>query len=467
MDTSSNRRGFLKKAAATSAALAVGKLLQGQSEVLPQQENKANPQLEESPLRIGIIGAGLRGQNHLSLALDRKDCVVTAIADIDPDMIRRSLNLIQKKGGGNVAIYEQGPFDYLRMLKEAPLDAVLIATPWEWHSRQAIAAMKAGKYTGVEVSGAFSVEECWDLVRTHEETGSHLFFLENVCYRRDVMAVLQMVRQGLFGELIHLEGGYQHDLREVKFNAATPPYQGVDFGEKAFSEARWRTRHSVFRNGDLYPTHGIGPVANYININRGNRFMYLSSMASKARGLRDYVSRHPKGGPDHPNAQLEYALGDVVTTLIKTANGETVLLSHDTNLARPYSLGFRVQGTRGIWMDVNKSLYLEGQSAKPHQWESAESYLSRYDHPLWKKYESMAIGAGHGGMDFFLLHAFVTAARLKAPAPIDVYDAAAWMAITPLSEQSIAAGGAPQAFPDFTQGGWMTRPVVFALGDAY
>lgn len=393
---------------------------------------------------------------------------MTAICDIDPEMIRRTQAIISKKGGPAPKVYDKGPKDYLRLLEEGGVDAVVISTPWEWHSEMATAAMSAGKYTGVEVSGGFSLDECWDLVRTHESTGTHLFFLENVCYRRDVMAVLNMVRQGLFGEMMHLEGGYQHDLRGVKFNDGKSPYDsGVEFGDKGFSEARWRTQHSIHRNGDLYPTHGIGPVANYIDINRGNRFTHLTSMATKARGLHEYIVKHPKGGPNHPNANVEFRLGDVVTTMIRTSNGETVTLFHDTNLPRPYSLGFRVQGTKGIWMDVNQSIYLEGNSAKSHQWEKAEPYLQAFDHPLWKKYEQDATGAGHGGMDFFLLHAFIECAKQNAPAVIDVYDAATWMAITPLSEESIALGSQPVAFPDFTRGRWINRQPVFALNDTY
>ncbi|MCB0596925.1 MAG: gfo/Idh/MocA family oxidoreductase, partial [Phaeodactylibacter sp.] len=228
---------------------------------------------------------------------------------------------------------------------------------------------------------------------------------------------------------------------------------GVEFGEKGFSEARWRTLHSVHRNGHLYPTHGIGPVAQYININRGNRFLTLTSTASKARGLHEYILNHPRGGSDHPNANVEFRLGDVVTTVIKATNGESIIISHDTNLPRPYALGFRVQGTKGLWMDVNQSIYLEGQSPV-HQWAPAQPYLNQYDHPLWKKYASDAEGAGHGGMDWFLLNSFVQSGLSGAKPPIDVYDAATWMAITPLSEQSIAMGSQPAAFPDFTRGRW-------------
>ncbi|MGY0041331.1 hypothetical protein [Pedobacter sp. NJ-S-72] len=166
-----------------------------------------------------------------------------------------------------------------------------------------------------------------------------------------------MVRQGIFGEILHLQGGYQHDLREVKFNDGIKPYGGgVEFNEKGFSEARWRTNHSVHRNGELYPTHGIGPVAQCININRGNKFLKLNSFATKSRGLHKYVV--DKGGESHPNAKVNFRLGDIVTTTIDCANGETIILQHDTNSPRPYSLGFRVQGTNGLWMDINDSVYI-------------------------------------------------------------------------------------------------------------
>jgi hypothetical protein len=290
--------------------------------------------------------------------------------------------------------------------------------------------------------------------------------LENVCYRRDVMAVLNMVRQGMFGELIHLQAGYQHDLREVKFNDGTRPYGGgVEFGEKGFSEARWRTEHSIRRNGDLYPTHGIGPVAHYININRGNRFLSLNSFASKARGLHGYILK--KAGTAHPNAAVQFKLGDIVTTQLNCSNGETVLLQHDTNLPRPYSIGFRVQGTEGLWMDVNKSIYLEGRSAAPHVWDAQKEWLDRYDHPLWARWIRETEDAGHGGIDFFVIHSFIESVKRKAPTAMDVYDAATWSAITPLSELSIERGNETVDFPDFTGGQWMYRKPVFALDDEY
>ena len=458
-----DRRTFLRNSALAGAALTVPKIVDSQNVSLT---NNQSP-ITNNRLRIGFIGTGLRGQNHVELALLRDDCEVAAIADPDPRMVADTLKMIAAKGKKKPTVFDKGNFDYQRLLQEKDIDAVVIASPWEWHTQQCVAAMQAGKYVATEVCGGFSLDECWQLVNTHEATGTHLLFLENVCYRRDVMAVLQMVREGLFGELMHLEGGYQHDLRGVKFNDGISPYDsGVEFGEKGFSEAKWRTKHSVHRNGDLYPTHGIGPVAMMTNINRGNRFVHLTSTASKARGLHEYVVNHPKGGPNHPNAKVQFNLGDVVTTVLKTSNGETVLLSHDTGLPRPYSLGFRVQGTKGIWMDVNKSLLLDGHT-KAHSWEEAKTWLDRYDHPLWKKYGNDAKTAGHGGMDFFVFHHFVECAKRNIAPQMDVYDAATWLAITPLSEASIATGSSPQAFPDFTRGRWTERKPDFAFGDEF
>lgn len=463
-----NRRSFLQNSVLAGAALAVPEFTKGKS--IENQSVDAPVIFRGKPkdkLRIGFIGTGLRGQDHVGEALLRDDCEVAAIAEPDPRMLADALKAVSDKGKKKPAVYDNGPYDYLKLLENKDVDAVLIASPWEWHTQQAVAAMRAGKYVATEVCGGFSLDECWQLVNVHEETGTPLMFLENVCYRRDAMAVMQMVRQGLFGELIHMEGGYQHNLRGVKFNDGVTPYDsGVEFGEKGFSEAKWRTKHSIHRNGDLYPTHGVGPLAMMLNINRGNRFVSLTSTASKARGLHDYIVNHPKGGPNHPNAKIEFQLGDVVTSVIKCSNGETVLLSHDTGLPRPYSLAFRVQGTGGIWMDVNKSLMLEGQT-KPHVWEDAQAWLDKYDHPLWKRYGNDAKAAGHGGMDFFVFNHFVESAKRNIMPQIDVYDAATWLCITPLSEASIATGSTPQAFPDFTRGRWTDRKPDFAFGEDF
>jgi predicted dehydrogenase len=418
-------------------------------------------------LQIGVIGTGMRGQGHVDLICRRDDCDLVAICDIDQGMIDNTKKIIEKHGKKMPTIYMDGPEGYLQMLEVEDLDAIVIATPWRWHVPMAVAAMEQGIYVGMEVCGAASIDECWQMVRASERTGSHLYFLENVCFRRDVMAVLNIVRQGMLGEMVHLECGYQHDLRGVKFNDGVTPYNsGAEFGEKGYSEAKWRTQHSVTRNGDLYPTHGIGPVAQYTDLNRGNRMLFLTSMASKTRGLHEYVVNHPKGGADHPSAKVDFKLGDKVTTMIKTVNGESIVLHHDTNLPRPYSLGFRVQGTKGLWMKVRDGIHIEGVSPA-HRWEDTKAYMEKYDHPLWKRYEQRAIGAGHGGMDFFLMHSFIEHAKRNETPPFDVYDAASWMAITPMSEQSIALGSSPVFFPDFTDGKWIDRKNTFALGDDY
>ena len=422
-------------------------------------------------LRVAMIGTGLRGQSQLGPLLSRDDVELVAICDTQQVMLDMALAIIDKTGRRKPRVYG-GNGDanaWKALLAQKGIDAVFIVTPWEWHAPMAIAAMQAGIAVGCEVVAGITLQDHWDVLRAQQRTGTPYMLLENVCYRRDVMAVLQMVRAGLFGELIHLQGGYQHDLRGVKFNSGNPaePYNsGVEFGAKGFSEAQWRTQHSIDRNGELYPSHGIGPCAMYANIHRGNRFTHINAFASKARGLHDYIVHNPRGGPDHPNVKVKFKLGDVVTTTLRCENGETILLQHDTSLPRPYSLGFRVQGTDGLWMDVNKSIHIEGKSP-PHKWEDAQKYYDEYDHPLWRNYADKAAGAGHGGMDWFVVHAFIEALKANAPMPIDIYDAVAWSAITPLSEQSIAEDYRTLAFPDFTEGKWKDRKPIFALDGRY
>ena len=449
-----HRRDFLKATAATAAIASA-----------PWVSALGRPR---ERLRVGLIGTGMRGQVLLSELLKQDGVDVAALCDIERFMLDRALAALAGAGRAAPRVFTGSDDAWRGMLADARLDAVLIATPWELHAPQAIAAMEAKVAVGCEVVAGVTLQDHWDVLRAQQRSGTPYMLLENVCYRRDVLAVLGMVRQGLFGELVHVQGGYEHDLRAVKFNSGEPgkPYGGgVEFGDKGWSEAKWRTPHSVRRNGELYPSHGIGPCAQWLDVHRGNRFTRLTSHASKARGLHDYVVR--QGGEQHPSAKVGFALGDVVTTQIACENGETVLLTHDTSLPRPYSLGFRVQGTGGIWMDLNKSIYLEGRSPEGHQWEPAQPWLDRHDHPLWRRLGERAAGGGHGGMDFFVVHAFVEALKAGAPMPIDVYDAVAWSAITPLSEQSIADGNRTLAFPDFTEGGWKGRERVFALDDRY
>jgi hypothetical protein len=450
-----NRKEFVRTTGLTAAGLAV---LPGNNLFARSSAN--------AKIRIAVIGTGARGIGHVDLLLRRNDADLVAICDIDERALSSTKDLISKSGKKMPQVYTGDDNAWKKMLDKEKLDGVVIATPWEWHKPMIIGSLESGiKYVATEVILGITLQDHWDVVKAAEKYQANVMMLENVCYRRDVMAVLNMVRQGLFGELIHLQGGYQHDLREVKFNDGVHTYgHGVEFGEKGYSEAHWRTDHSVHRNGDLYPTHGIGPVAHYININRGNRFITLNSFATKTRGLHNYIVKH--GGENHPNAKVKFKLGDIVTTHIKCANGETVLLEHDTNLPRPYSLGFRVQGTEGLWMDVNDGIYIEGKS-KPHQWDKADSWLEKYDHPLWARWSKETAGAGHGGMDFFVIHSFIESIKRKLPTPMDVYDAAAWSAITPLSETSIELGNETVDFPDFTGGQWMYRKPVFALNDEF
>ena len=405
----------------------------------------------------------------INLFLDRPDVEISAICDIDDKMIEMTKEIFRKKGRPIPKIYNRDENDYLNLLSNEDLDGVNIATPWRWHYPMAISAMKNNVHVGVEVPAALTVSECWDLVDTSEKTGKLCMIMENVCYRRDIMAILNMVRLGMFGEIIHCQGGYQHDLRHVKFNDGSQPYGGgVEFGKKGFSEARWRTQHSVDKNADLYPTHGLGPVSPMMDINRGNRMLHVTSTASQARGLNKYIVE--KGGEDHPNAQVNFKLGDVVTSVIKCANGQTIVLSHDTNSPRPYSLNFRVQGTQGIWMKDNKSIYIEGLSPENHRWESENKYLNEYDHPLWKRFSSSKDNlsqAGHGGMDFFIARAFIESIKGAKKPVIDVYDAVSMSVIVPLSESSIESGSKPIKIPDFTRGKWEKNKPIFGLDDNY
>jgi len=441
-----SRRGFIAAGATMAAGVTTfPNVLRGQ---------------DDRVVRMGLIGIGDRGTGTISLMLRRSDVQVRAICDIDPEAIARGRKRLDDAGVRGYGVYDRGEEDFRRMMDRDDLDAVLIATPWEWHTPMAIAAMRAGKWAAVEVPAAVTLEECRELVATSEETGVPCMMMENVCYRRDVMAVLNLVREGLFGELIHAQCGYQHDLRYgFKFRP------GVEFGATARGPARWRTQHSVTRNGDVYPTHGIGPVANFLDINRGNRFATLTATATKTRGLHHHIVKH--GGPDHPNAQVEFKLGDIVTTVLTCSRGETVVIMHDTNLPRPYSLNFRVQGTNGIWMDDLHSIYLEGRSPEAHSWEPFRSYQDEFDHVLWRRFGPDASGAGHGGMDFFVMNGFVESVKRQVPPPLDVYDAATWSAISALSEQSIALGNHPVSFPDFTAGRWANRRPTFGLSDEF
>jgi predicted dehydrogenase len=462
METS--RRSFLRTASAVGISVA-GLALPSTTTAGETVNSKPKEKKPDRILRFGFIGTGSRCHEHINNVLGIPGNRIVAICDIQENPLKQTLAHINKFNHPQPQIYTGSERAFEQMLNHEDFDCIIIASPWEWHVPMAVAAMKAGvPYVGVEVSAANTLEECWDLVNTSESTGSHLNIMENVCYRRDCMAVLNMVRQGLFGELLHGQCGYQHDLRDVKFNDGTQYHykEGGElrFGTSAYAEAQWRTQHSIKRNGDIYPTHGIGPVAHCLDINRGNRFLSLSAMATQARGLHKFIIDN--GGPKHPYANIPFNLGDIVTTLIKCANGQTIVVTHDTNSPRPYSLGFRIQGTEGIWMDDGHHIYIEGQSLHAHRWDDTKEWFERYDHPLWANLETDAREAGHGGMDYIMMYDLIDAIRHNKPVPMDCYDAAAWSAISALSEMSIAKGGAVVDFPDFTRGQWIHRTPTFA-----
>ncbi len=450
-----SRRDFLKSATIAGAGLTIAPRILNAGK-FRFKRNKPN-----GKINIAFIGVGHRGSWHLNNVANYKDVEITAICDIDPEAIAKSQQILREHSRKEATVYTGDEYAFMKLLERDDVDGVIISTPWRWHTPMSVAAMRAGKYTGVEVSAANTIAECWDLVNTYEETGTPLMILENVCFAREALAVLKMVRKGLFGEVVHATCGYQHDLREVKFNP------GVEFGKGAKGEARWRTEHSLKRNGDLYPTHGVGPVATWFNINRGNKFESITSVATKSTSLHHYIVKHPQGGINHPNAKLKWKLGDIVTSTIKTANGETIVVSHDTNLPRPYSWGFTLHGNEGVWEGKyeGRRIYIEGKSPK-HTWETGadyDKYMKEYDHKMWKEEEEKAKGSGHGGIDFFTIKTFLEGVREEKEPPLDVYDAAAWSAISPLSEASVASNGAPQFFPDFTRGKWMTNKPKFGL----
>lgn len=392
-------------------------------------------------VRIGFVGVGGQGSAHVRNLLRIEGCVIRAVDDIVPEKVIRIQDLVEQAGFPRPAGYSRGPTDFVRMCEEQDLDLVFNATPWEWHVPICVAAMRNGKHAATEVPAAYTIDDCWALVEHAERYRKHCVMMENCNYGRTEMMVFNMVRQGVLGEILHAEGGYLHDLRAVKFS---PEGEGL-----------WRRAHSMRRNGNLYPTHGLGPVANCMDINRGDRFAYLVSMSSPSRGLQRYAREHfPEGSPQRSE---QYVLGDVNVSLIKTANGRTICVSHDTNLPRPYSRIHVVQGTRGLFQGYPDRVYVEGRS-KNDDWDQAEAYLTEFDHPLWRQMEARSRGAGHGGMDFLEDYRLIKCLREGVATDMNVYDAVALSAVTPLSEWSVANGSAPVEFPDFTRGRWKEWP---------
>ena len=435
------RRSFLKIGAAAGAAVAAMKL----EAKPPLPAGEAFTQFRVPPIdpvRIGFVGVGNMGSAHVRNLMGIDGVEIRAVCDIVESKVERIQKWLTDDGRPKPDGYSRGPRDFERLCARDDLDLVYTATPWEWHVPVCVTAMKAGKHAATEVPAANTIEDCWRLVETAEKTKKHCVMMENCCYDRPELTVLNMVRQGVLGELIHGACGYLHDLRSVKFSSE--------------AEGLWRLAHSIRRNGNLYPTHGLGPMAQWMNINRGDRFDVLVSMSSNSRGLNLYAAK--KFGPDSPQARTRYALGDINTSLIQTRLGKTIVLTHDTDLPRPYSRINLIQGTAGVFQGYPSLIYLEERSPKPDMWEPLENYFAQYEHPLWKTLAAKGEGRGHGGMDFIEDYRLIQALRSGTPTDMDVYDAAAWSAPVELSERSVARRGRPQEFPDFTRGKWRTNP---------
>lgn len=402
---------------------------------------------DEKPVRIGCVGVGERGTDLMSILLKMPGIEVPAICDILPAHAEQAQNIIVQSGRAKPEAYTRGDEDYKRLMDRNDLDAVLIATPWEWHAPMAVYAMKAGKYAAVEVPCAITLDQCWDLVKTHEATGVPCMMLENWSFRQDNLAVLNMIRKGLFGEIVHCHCAHSHNCIHWYFDAQGNP--------------RWSGNYLLTQNADQYPTHSVGPVLSWMDINCGDRFDYLTSMATRSLGIKDQLERN--FGKDHAAAKLPYLQGDIVTTMIKTVKGKTIVITMDMQLPRPYDNRWLIQGTRGLYNEQRNAVFIEGLSPKHEEWEPFPPYQAKYDHFLWKNSPPETFAHGHGGTDVIELQEFVRAVRAKTQTPIDVYDSVVMSVIVPLSAQSIASGSAPVKCPDFTGGKWKTTKPKFAL----
>lgn len=394
-----------------------------------------------SNLNIGIVGLGARGTGLLKLIARMKDIDISWLCDLYADRVESATKVVNKIKG-----YEpKGTSDYKNIIDDKNIDAIIILSSWESHTKIALEAMEKNIYVGLEVGGAYDIQECWDLVDAYEKHKTPCMMLENCCYGKYELMVLNMVRKGMFGTVVHCAGGYHHDLRKE-----------IAFGKE---NRHYRLQNYLTRNCENYPTHELGPISKILNLNRGNKMKSLVSVSSKASGMREYIKENKSGDEDLVNA--EFAQGDIVTTTIKCENGETIVLTLDTTLPRHYSRGFTVRGTKAMYQEEANILFLD----KKHQiydfysrplWNNGKKYARKYAHPIWKQYRKEGIRGGHGGMDYLVLRAFFESVHAKGETPIDVYDTASWMCITALSEKSIKEEIVVEV-PDFTRGKWKNR----------
>lgn len=397
-------------------------------------------------IKIGYIGLGRRGTGVLEYCFaDMKDVEIRTLCDLDSAKSEAANKILTDKGRPLAKITT----DYHDILTDPEIDAVIIMTAWNSRIKLAIESMRAGKYTAMEVGCAYDISECYELVQAYEETGIPVMMLENCCYGRREMMALRMVREGLFGEIIQCNGGYHHYLNDVELFLKKE--------DGSVDTSHYRITDYLKRNCEQYPTHELGPISKILNINRGNRMLTLSSFATKSRGLETYMRDHVD--PSHPYYNARFCQGDIVTTVITCAGGEQIRLTLDTTLPLPfYSREFTVRGTKGMCEESCASqttFYLEGMPE--NVFGNEEEFFEKYDHPLHAEYIKDGSRGGHSGMDWLVVRAFIESVKHGTQTPIDVYDTAAWLAIAPLSEMSIARGGAPVDVPDFTKGKWFCR----------
>ena len=400
-------------------------------------------------VRFGVIGLGQRGRILTeSVLCNMGDVEITAVCDAYKDRCEEVAGIVEKKKGKKPLCFT----DYKELLENKCVDAVFVATAWEYHADIAAEAMFRGKITALEVGGAYTGEDCWKLVNAYEKTKTPFMFMENCCFDRSEMMITAMVRDGLFGEIVHCSGAYGHDCREEITH-------GVNL-------RHYRLRNYIKRNCDNYPTHELGPIAKILDINRGNRMVSLVSVASKAAGIKQYVKDNPDT-VDRSLLDVNFRQGDIVNTIITCANGETILLRLDTTLPRFYNREITVRGTKGLYeMSGNLVMFGGGKINEDMPSDSKfyteninnlNKYENRYLPEKWKNITREEIEAGHGGMDAYEFRVFVDAIKSGGEMPIDVYDAASWMSISYLSEISIQRGGASVECPDFTSGKWLMR----------
>lgn len=447
-----DRRKFLKAMTAAGAAVATANIATAQSGKPnlkgPRSKGKPSYDLHAPKLdkvRVAFIGMGARGPSHLEASMMCDGVEVIAICDNHVPSAEKGRKMVTDAKRPAPELYTKGETDYKRMLERNDIDAVFIATPWEWHAPMAVDTMKSGKHAFLEVPAALTVDECWELVEISEQTQKHCMMMENVCYFREELMVLNMCRLGLFGELLHGEGAYIHDLRG-------------QMHEIGHGTGSWRTLHYTKSNGNLYPTHGLGPVAQYMDINRGDRFDYMSSVSSNSRVRGVYAKeKFPEGNIRRTH---KFVCGDINTSIIKTVLGKTIMVQWDEQLPRPYTRHNLIQGTKGVWSGFPAKVVMDGVTKSTDSWEQGkaiDAWYEKYDHPLWARLQKEASShGGHGGGDFVMIWRIIYCLRNGLPVDQDVYDAAAWSVVTPLSVWSVANRGQSIDFPDFTRGKWKT-----------